>query len=131
MDYNEIAKIFNEQGWKLNHILIVFAIGIIAFSIQTIEKNITYNYTLPLYISWGAFSITFILGFIRFHIMQKAITLQAKKMYDYTVKKKEVPLTTDSIQKKSHQSHILYLIMFISFFIGLVSFAIFKLNNIQ
>lgn len=63
--------------------------------------------------------------------MQKAITLQAKKMYDYTVKKKEVPLTTDSIQKKSHQSHILYLIMFISFFIGLVSFAIFKLNNIK
>lgn len=97
MDYNEIAKIFNEQGWKLNHILIVFAIGIIAFSIQTLEKNITYNYTLLLYISWGAFSITFILGFIRFHIMQKAITLQAKKMYDYTVKKKEVPLTTDSI----------------------------------
>lgn len=130
MDYNEVAKIFNEQGWKLNQILIFFAIGIIAFSIQTLEKDIVYDCLNLLYISWGAFSITFILGFIRFHIMQKAMTLQAIKMFDYSVKKKEVPLSTETIQKKSHQSHILYLVMFICFFVGLISFAVFKLNNI-
>jgi len=54
MNYNEIAKIFNEQGWKLNHIIVGFAIGILAFSIQTLRKDVRYNFLFSLYISWGS-----------------------------------------------------------------------------
>ena len=130
MNFNEIAKIFNEQGWKLNHIIVGFSIGILAFSIQTLQKDVVYNYLLSLYISWGALFITLILGLVRFHLMQKTMTLQAKKAYDHEVKKIDVPTTTPEIQSKSHQIHILYILMLVGLFIGLFSFAFFKITNI-
>ena len=131
MNYNEIAKIFNEQGWKLNYIFVGFSIGILAFSIQTLQKGVEYYFIWSLYISWGSLFISLILGLIRFLVMQNTMTLQAKKDYDHEVKKIEVPNTSPEIQKKSHQNHILYIFMLLSFFVGLFSFAFFKINNIS
>jgi hypothetical protein len=130
MNYNEIAKIFNEQGWKLNHILLGFSIAILAFSIQTLEKNISYNLIIVLYTSWGTFFTTIVLGLLRFHIMQQTMKLQAKKAYDHEVTKRATKPTTYEIQKKSQQSHFIYIFMWITFFIGLFLFAIFKISNI-
>lgn len=130
MNFNEIAKIFNEQGWKLNYVFVGFSVGILAFSIQTLKEGIEYIFLLALYISWGAFFISFILGLIRFLIMQKAMTLQAKKAYDNEVNGINVPTSTPEIQKKNYQNHILFVLMLICFFIGLFSFAFFKINNI-
>ena len=130
MNYNEIAKIFNEQVWKLNNILIVFSIGIIAFSIQTLEKGEAYKHIFSLYISWFMLFIVFVLGMIRFLIMQKTMTLQAKKAYNKEYDKIDVANTTPEIQQKSHQNHILYILMLFCFFIGLFSYAFFKISNI-
>ena len=130
MDYNEIVKVVHEQNWKFTQLIIGLSVGIIAFSIQSLSKDVEYNFIFLIFISWSSFFISFIFGLIRLHHIQAVTTRNATAFFKKEVRKEEVPVDEEKLRLTNRRSAKLYRVMLLFFIIGIISFALFKIFNL-
>jgi hypothetical protein len=130
MDYNEIVKVVHEQNWKFTQLIIGLSVGIIAFSIQSLSKDVEYNFIFLTFISWGSFFISFILGLIRLHHIQAVTTRNASAFFKKEIRKEKVPLDEERLRLTNRKSARLYRAMLSFFIVGIISFALFKILNL-
>jgi len=131
MDFNDMAKIVSDQNWKFTQMIIGLSIGIVAFSIQTLLNNVIYVYLWLLFSSWAFFIFALIIGFIRLHHIQSVTMRNASEFYNTQIKHQQYKPDEKRYFQTNRTSAILYRVMLLSFSLGIISFAIFKIINLK
>ena len=131
MDFNDMVKIVSEQNWKFTQLIIGLSLGIIAFSIQTLVKDLVYFNLWLLFTSWAFFIISLVIGFIRLHHIQSVTMRNASEFYNTQIKNQKYKLDEKRYFQTNRISAKLYRVMLFSFSLGLIAFAIFKITNLK
>ena len=129
MNYNEIVKVVNEQNWKFTQLIIGLSVGIIAFSLQGLSNTIESKTVYLMFISWGSFFVSFIIGLVRLHHLQSVTTRNAYESFQKEAKKENVLIDENRLRNTNKKSALLYRTMMFFFIVGILSFAIFKIIN--
>ncbi len=130
MDYNEMAKFVNELNWKITYLILGLSIGVIAFSIQDLSKNVEYECLLILFISWSLLGASFIISIFRLHHSIAVATRNAAEFFNKEYGDKDYKLDKNKIQKTNRNSAVIYWIMMFLFLTGVIGYAIFKVINL-
>jgi len=126
-----MVKIVSEQNWKFTQMIIGLSIGIIAFSIETLLKDLVYIYLWLLFASWAFFVISLIIGFVRLHQIQSVTMRNASEFYNTHLKNQKYKPDEKRYFQTNRTSAMLYRIMLFSFSLGLIAFAVFKIINLK
>jgi len=129
MNFVELSKIENEQNWKFVQLIIGFSIGILAFSIQTSVKDLTLTSKVCLFISWLSLFISFGSGLGLLLYMRKIMKCKSSRAQIEESKKNTEQLKSWNIKLNKYNScsKTLSWAQGISFLVGLVTFALYKL----